>query len=84
MTLEDRLFFATRADAAFSFTCKDRPWENFEGVSIRLLNCGQVNLAMNEASFTVRALKHPVRHRCKISQLGIVAQYTGSCTCLIR
>jgi hypothetical protein len=70
MTLEDRLFFATRAGAALSFTCKDRPWENFERVSIRLFNCGPFDLAVKEVTLTAWAFEHPVRHRSDLKLLS--------------
>jgi hypothetical protein len=38
MTLENGFLFATRAGAALSFTRKDRPWENFERIAVRLFN----------------------------------------------
>jgi hypothetical protein len=38
MTLEDGLLFATWANAALSFSCEDRPLQNFEMVAIRLLD----------------------------------------------
>jgi hypothetical protein len=67
------------ADAALSFTCKDRPWENFERIAMRFLDRRDFNLAVKNVTLTVRAFEHPVRHRSKLSQLDTDAQYTGSC-----
>jgi hypothetical protein len=79
MTLEHRLCLATRADAALLHFAKTGLRRTLKG-SRYASSIESVQSCYEGSHAYSEALKHPVSHRYKITQVGTDAQYTGSCT----